>query len=223
MATTKKSIRARATKAPQAEHQDLPEEVMGKTYASVSDLVRDTCDADFADEFDRHLAEHRMSKILTVIRCNKGLTQGDVGDKIGCGQAKVSKMERTPDLDLNFGDIIRYAYSLGQSMHVVFMPSSTSAVDHIRFHMNSIKHELGRLVQLAGDDRAIGDGIEAYAIYNVEKYIAMIDDTLNKLPHREQKDRSPMCVEVEGERGERLPLDVPKRVRKASRKPVSTS
>lgn len=203
--------------------KDKPMKIVGKAYASVSDMVRDTCDTDFADEFDKHLTEHRISKILTVTRCSKGLTQADLGEKMDCGQAKVSKMERTPDVDLHLGDIFKYVLALDHVMHVVFMPGSSNAVDHIRFHMNSIKHELGRLVKLAGADRTIGDGVEAYAIDNVGKYIEMIDATLNKLPHRAQQRRSPVCVEVEGERGERLPLDAPKRVRKPSRKTVPAS
>jgi hypothetical protein len=204
---------------------DEPVEGMSKAYASVSDMIRDTCDVEFADDFDKHLSEHGISKILTVIRCARGMTQGDVATKMGTNQAKVSRMERTADSDLNFGDIAAYTHALGQAIQILFMPARATAVDHIRYHVNSIKHELERLVDLAGNDRRIGDGVEKYAMDNVEKYVEMIESTLNKLPHRDQQDRSPVSVEVEGERGERFPIpDTKRRVRKAnSRAKVSSS
>ena len=198
-------------------------EIVGRAFASVADMVRNTCDSEFADEFDEHLAERRLSKIMTVIRCGKVQTQAAVAEKMGCGQAKVSKMERTVDRELNFGDIVDYSRALGQALHMAFMPASGNSVDHIRFHMNLIKHELKRLVTLAGDDRTIGNGVEAYAIENLEKYVSMIDDTINKLPHRMQQARSSLCVEAQGEGGQRLSFGTQKRVRKATRKHTPAS
>ena len=152
----KKTSPARSPRQPMT--TDEPVETMSKAYASVSDMVRDSCDAEFADDFDKHLSEHGVSKILAVIRCAKGMTQEDVATKMGTNQAKVSRLERTADSNLNFGDIVSYIHALGQSMQILFMPTRTSAVDHIRFHVNSIKHEMERLVELAGQDRRIGDG-----------------------------------------------------------------
>jgi transcriptional regulator with XRE-family HTH domain len=194
-----------------------------EAYSSVSEMVRDLTDPEFADDFDRHLAERQLIKMLTVLRCRKGLTQADLAQKMGCGQAKISKMEGSADFDLNFGDIVKYVRSLGGSMHLALLPVEATGADQIRFHVNAIKQELNKLVRIAGDVPAIGPGVEDLAIEQVQRLIQVVEKSLNHLPNRAQHPREPVSVEAELERGERLPNDAPirRRVRRAAVEPVS--
>ena len=200
-----------------------PMKVTGKKYASVSEMVRDTSDPEFADEFDAYQAERRMVNCLTVVRCTNGMSQTELAGRMGCGQSKVSKMESSVDADLNFGDMIAYALALKQTVHIAFSPERRSGADHIRFHIACIKQELDRLVKVAGDDKAIGDGVEAFAIEQVLSMLAMVETSLDRLPHRVDQGGAALSVEVEGDRGRRLSTDGPKRARRTSKKAVATS
>jgi transcriptional regulator with XRE-family HTH domain len=200
-----------------------PMKVVGRKYATVADLVRDTSEADFADEFDKHQSERNLIRALTVLRCVKGLSQAELAERMNCGQPKISKLESSTDADLNLGDTLSYASAMQQTVRISLTPDRATGVDHVRFYAACIKHELDRLVKIAGDDKEIGDGVEAFAIETVQRMLAMIEESISKLPHRVQQPTSSICVEVEGERGERLPLDQPKRRRKSQKEvaPVS--
>jgi transcriptional regulator with XRE-family HTH domain len=197
---------------------DRPMKVVGRKYASVSDLVRDTSDVEFADDFDKYQADRQLVNCLTVIRCTNELSQAKLAERMGCFQSKISKMESSVDADLNFGDVIKYAMGLKQGVHITFSPLRKNGADHIRFHIECIKHELDRLVKIAGNDPAFGNGIEAFAIEQVQNMVQFVDALLDKLPHRIHQSSGGVAVEAEGEHGERLPLDMPKRSRKTPKK-----
>jgi hypothetical protein len=94
-----------------------------------------------------------------------------------------------------------------------------NGAEHIRFHFNSIKQELDELVRIAEDNPGIGDGVEACAIENVQRLIRVVEQSLGRLPDRAQTRRDVVSFEVEGEQGERLSIDTPRRAR--VRKPVA--
>ena len=195
--------------------------VTGRSYASVSDVVRDMSDAETADNFDKYQSERRLVNGLVVVRCAKDVSQAELAAKMGCGQSKVSKMESSADFDLSFGDIVKYASALKQSVHIAFSPVRTKGSDHIRFHLACIKHELDCLVEVAGNDKEIGEGVESFAIETMQRMLSVIEDSIDKLPHRSRASE-PVTLEVEGDRGQRLPLDSPTRTRRRStRRPVT--
>ncbi len=196
--------------------------VVGKQHASVLEMVQDTCEPEFAAEFEDHLNRHTISKVLTVLRCRKEMTQAQVAEEMGCGQAKVSKIERSADKNLGLGDIADYLGAVRQDMMIIFAPVGADGADHIRFHVNAIGHHLDHLAKLAGTHRAIGGGTEAFAVENIRGLIALVGSSLDQLPHREPEVGSPIRVEVAGERGE-FTSDRPSgRVRRASKKPIGT-
>jgi len=98
------------TKETAKKAMDRPMRVVGKKYASVSALVRDTAEAEVANKFDKYQADRRLINCLTVIRCANEVTQVELAKRMDCAQSKVSKMESSTDADLNFGDIISLHY-----------------------------------------------------------------------------------------------------------------
>jgi hypothetical protein len=191
---------------------------VGKKYASVSELVRDTAEAEVADEFDRYQADRRLVNCLTVMRCVSEVSQTALAERMKCAQSKVSKMESSFDADLSFGDIINYALALEQAVCITFTPARRSVANHIRFHIECIKHELDRLVRMAADNESIGQGIEAYAIEMVQKMVRLVEESLDGLPYSVHQSNAEVSIEVEGEHGQRLPLDGPKRAPRSRKK-----
>jgi len=182
-------------------------------------MVRDTSGSSFADEFDKYQADRRIVNCLTIIRCANGVSQVELGRRMDCAQSKISRMESSTDAELSFGDIINFALALQQSIQIKFAPARNNGADHIRFHLDCIKLELHRLVKIAGDDKAICNGVEELAIETVESMVDMIEKALDKLPRRVQQTVSPVSVEAEGARGQRLQLDAPRNVRRRSKSP----
>lgn len=109
---------------------DRSMDVLDKGYSSVSEMVRDLSDPDFADEFDKFQSDRKLANCLTVIRCAKEVDQADLANRMGCSQSKVSRMEASADVDLNFGDVLKYAIALKQSVHIEFSPSRKTEADH---------------------------------------------------------------------------------------------
>ncbi len=105
--------------------------VTGKSYASVSEIVRDTSDAETADHFDKYQSDRRVMNCLVVMRCAKGVSQVDLAARMGCGQSKVSKMESSADFDLSFGDIVKYASALGQSVRIAISRRRSKSAEHV--------------------------------------------------------------------------------------------
>lgn len=207
---TKKGTMKKAT--------DRPMKVTGKAYTSVDAMVRGKGDAEFAATFAKYQADRQLVNCLTVIRGTNEVSQTELADRMGCAQSKVSKMESSVDADLNFGDVIKYVVGMNQAVHISFSPQRKNGAAHIRFHIQCIKHELNRLVRIAGDDRTIGDGVESLAIETVQHMVKVVESTLDRLPHRSHQSEAPVSVEAEGERGERLPIDSPRRARRVHKK-----
>ncbi len=194
-----------------------PMKVVGKKYSSVSELVRDTSSAEFVEDFDRYQANRQLVNCLAILRCADGVSQVDLAKRMGCAQSKISKMESSTDADLSFGDVIRFALALNQSIQIVFSPSTKNGTDQIRFHLECIKNQLDHLARIAGDGKDISHGVEGFAIQTVQSLVATIESVLDKLPHRVEQSSASVRVEAEGEGGQRLRLDAPGNLRQRAR------
>jgi hypothetical protein len=194
----------------------------GKSYSSVSEMVHRSLDADSAAAFDAHVAARGLINSLVVLRGIKGVNQAELASRMKCSQPKVSKVEASADADLCFGDVVSYASALDMSMHIALTPANANGADHIRFHLGCIKHELDQLVAIAGEDPTIGRGVETFAVQTTRNMLAVIEQSIDQLPHR-SAERPAVCVEAGGERGGRLSLDPapPKRVRKTRDQPAT--
>lgn len=211
------ALRTMKTTKTTKKAMDRPLKLTGRNFTSVSDLVHSTTDVEFSEQFDQYQADRRLINCLTVIRCTNEVSQSELADRMECAQSKVSKMESSVDIDLNFGDIVNYAKSLKQSIHITFSPSLNNGADHIRFHIECVKHELKKLVSVSSSDQDIANGVEAFAIERVQDFVESVSKILDRLPHRADPYSGGVSVEAEDERGKRLPLDRSKRTRKSSK------
>ncbi len=151
-------------------------------YKSVSQMVRETTDKAFADEFDRRLHRHRIVKDLMVLRAAHGLSQADVAEKMGCTQSRISKLESSEDSTLTLGDLARYASAVGFRVGVVVEPRETTAVERVKSLALQIKHQLDRLTDLARDDRKIAQGIAGFFSEAFFNMVRILEDSAKKLP-----------------------------------------
>jgi transcriptional regulator with XRE-family HTH domain len=102
--------------------------ILPKSYGSVKELVRATLSPEFADYFEAYVAERELVTSLERLRISKGITQAEIAALMGCGQAKVSKLERSMDADLKLGDVIAYAKALGMGIRLAVEAGTTGFV-----------------------------------------------------------------------------------------------
>jgi transcriptional regulator with XRE-family HTH domain len=181
-----------------------------KTYQSVSQMVRETTDNAFADSFDKRVHRRRIVKDLMVLRAGRGLTQGDVAEKMRCTQSRISKLESSEDFDLTIGDLARYAGAIGFRVNVMLEPQDTTSVRRVKKLAFQIKEELDRLVGLARDDQKIAQGVAGFfneAFFNLVK---MLQDSAKKLPcHPEDGELLISFEIIEDAPGEKPDADSP--------------
>ena len=65
------------------------------------------------------------------MRTVRGMSQVELGEKMGCTQSKVSKLESSVDADLSLGDLTLYAAALGVSLSVKFAAAEEAATQEI--------------------------------------------------------------------------------------------
>jgi len=92
------------------------------SYSSVSEMVRSTRGDVAADALDADEAARRLTDALAIQRALRGIPQATVAASMGCGQAKVSKMERAPDASVPLGDVVAYAAAIGMRLRLVLEP-----------------------------------------------------------------------------------------------------
>lgn len=146
-----------------------------KTYTSVSEMTKDLSDDAFTDELNRVISEYTIAKTLVALRSERGLTQTEMGAKLGKTQGAVSKLEHSKDSDLRLGDVEAYVGSLGFDVKIVIQPSCWTAVDSVKHHAFCMKRDLDYLVKLSKGDESLEDGVRnfwAEAFVNVVTILA---------------------------------------------------
>jgi hypothetical protein len=109
-------------------------------------------DVDTADRITSRLERQEIVATLFGLRCAKNLSQGDVASHMKCSQSRISKMERSFDEDLRFGDVAAYLDALGMDLRVSITKKSHTALDEVKFHAYSIKRIMDELVAMAADN-----------------------------------------------------------------------
>lgn len=130
---------------------------MGKQYTSVGQMVNDLADESFAKAFAERSAKTGLSRTLFVLRNKAGLTEREVGDRLGWSQSAVSKFERQEIDNIKFGDIGRYlnALDMDTQMSISFFEKGNTVVDQVKRHVFETKHLLDRLATMVGEDEKI--------------------------------------------------------------------
>ena len=76
------------TSTTKNENSTEPMKVVGKKYASVSELVRDISDTEVADDFDKYQGDRRLVNCLTIIRCSNEVSQAELANRMGCASQR---------------------------------------------------------------------------------------------------------------------------------------
>lgn len=170
-----------------------------KRYHAVADTVRDvTGDENLAASVERHIAERRLIMALTAQRVKVGLSQQEVATKISCTQSKVSKLESGKDADCPLGQLVQYAIAVGANIRLFLVPHGQKRVDQVKMYAALIQRLLHEMVDLAGDDLHMCDGVQKFmteASYNLGK---IVEGAEARLPTQTREpEAEPLQVEAQ--------------------------
>lgn len=148
---------------------------MGKQYKSVGDMVRGLSeDEKFKNEALNELQNRGIARLLFVLRCNNKLTQKAMAEKIGCSQARVSKIEASKDEELSIKDLEDYGKALSLKLTIGYREKNIKYVDMVKYHAFEIRRYLQLLSDLSKEDEQITDGVADFhfeALINISKII----------------------------------------------------
>lgn len=164
-----------------------------KRHDNVLDMVKDIAPKEkaFHASLARSIAETSLSRTLMLMRNHAGLSQADLGQKIGCQPDLVAKIEHSGNAAITVGEMLAYAKALNLNLSIAFHPSM-NAVQAMDFHAGEIEKHMTQLAALAHQDKAIEHGIRDH----FKKFGGRMSDILSgcckKLPARKQEEPKPV-------------------------------
>ena len=88
-------------------------------YDSVEEMLRGIgMDSDYVENFNRQVESETLSAQLQQLRVQAGLTQRELGERLGITQGAISKIEHKADNNLTLKEIGSYLTATSSSMHL---------------------------------------------------------------------------------------------------------
>jgi transcriptional regulator with XRE-family HTH domain len=155
-----------------------------KPITNVVDLIRDIADADFVEELEEHLRQGAILRSLMAKRIAKGVSQGDIAERLGCSQSRVSKLERGTDGDLKLEELAAYGEATGHEFEIIGHRLGSRPVDRVKAYVLCIHRELQSLTSMATDDDRIADGFTEFFGETFFNLVNLLNDAAKTLPDR---------------------------------------
>ncbi len=162
---------------------------MAKRYTSVTDILK-SMDIPAAQKKRQveYLKARQLSRLLTVMRSQKKMSQKQASEQMGWSQGRVSKLETKEDRQISVGDLLDYSNALGLDMSIMFLPHKMRLVDRVKIHAFEIKELLQRLVKLSAGDKGMEKAADLFHDECLVNMIGMIDDSQKSIPRRSKKE-----------------------------------
>ena len=152
----------------------------GVTNALAAELG---CEKETAELVYQRIQARRLVKMLTAERVRHNLSQKEIAAKMGCSESKISRMESSNDVDLNFGDILAYARAAGINMSVLFDDSTLPNATRIKHCVFAIASMLQHLTDLAKDeDDSIRNAINKFQVEVLMNFLIKYRESGAALP-----------------------------------------
>jgi len=162
---------------------------MTKQYNSVADVLKsmDLPEAQKKRQV-KYIKDRKLSRLLTVMRAHKKMSQKQAAGKLGWSQGRISKLETKEDRKISVGDLLDYSDALGIEMSLVFMPKRMKIVDRVKMHAFEMINLLQRLVKLSKGDSEMEQGVAQFHAECMNNLIRMFDDSQKTLRPKAKKE-----------------------------------
>ena len=172
---------------------------MTKRYDNVADVLKsmDISAAQKTRQVD-YIKARQLSRLLTVMRAQKKMSQKQAAEKLGWSQGRVSKLETKEDRQVSVGDLLDYSDALGMELSMVFLPKRMKIVDRVKLHAFEIVKLLQRLVVLSKGDSAMEKSVEQFhdeCLANLTDFVSNSQKSLRSKASKELTVIGPPQVE----------------------------
>lgn len=155
-----------------------------KPITSVVDLIEDIADDDFVEELETVLNERQILKSLMGKRIAKGVSQGDIAERLGCSQSRISKLERGVDADLKLEELAAYGAAIERDFEIIGHRAGSTPVDRVKTYAFCIHRELMFMASLAKGDKKIARGVNEFIGETLVNMVGLLNDAGRALPER---------------------------------------
>ncbi len=118
-----------------------------------------------AQRVRQHVAASQVVSALLHLRTAHGITQTTIAKRMGCGQAKISKLEAGTDAQLSVADLRGYLGALGVDAHLVIDDKKQPVAQRIKqkvFELHGMLEELAAIARNVSDDHDIVNKIHQF-------------------------------------------------------------
>lgn len=158
-----------------------------KRYSCVDEMLRGIeLDSEFVGDFNQKVESEILSAQLQQIRVQAGLTQRELGERLGITQGAVSKIEHKADDDLTLKEIGSFLASTSSSMHLR-IGSPQPKAEQIKHHAFEIRRLLDELAETAGEDGEIKQGVQDFWMEVVVNLTSLLSRS-KAVPHDKMKN-----------------------------------
>lgn len=117
-------------------------------------LNRTSDSPDFQGRFKKAQESRKIAQALAVMRNAAGLSQADVGKRLGVAQSLVSRIEAGEDASISLAELQGCAKALGRDLCILMPPGKGArAVDLVKSHAMAMKSLLEQIAETAQDTR----------------------------------------------------------------------
>lgn len=160
-----------------------------KKHNSIASLIQSM---DLPEEQKKEHVDYinarRLSRLLTVMRAQKGMNQQQAAEKCGCTQSRISKLEYKEDRKITIGELLDYSDALGLEMSVLFLPKKMKLVDRVKLHAFQIEQLLQQLVKLSKGDKKMEKAATGFHSECLANMLAIIGTSKKSIRPRKDKE-----------------------------------
>lgn len=125
---------------------------IGRRYNTVEAmLLGEGASEQFTQQFSEVADATRVTRVLAQLRAAHGLTQKEMGERIGISQGAVSKLESGRDEELKLSEVCAYARSLNERIGVLYGPQPNH-VEAINLYLGRMKYHMLELAKVSRAD-----------------------------------------------------------------------
>lgn len=153
---------------------------MTERYGSVSEMLAKQPDGQsLKRRFDEESSRRTLARALFNLRNARGLTQGQVAEKMGVAQSAVSRIEHCDNDRMRVQDLLTYVSALDHRISVGIHPENLT--DSVKFHALEMRRLLLQLTELCKGDSAMESAATGFLGETVLNLVKFVDDAASQI------------------------------------------
>lgn len=151
--------------------------------SSVKELLeKSDLDSAVAEAVDERMRSRQIVKRLIAMRVSCNRSQAEIANRMNCTQSKISKLENGTDDELRLSELRDYLSALDRDMSLFICGNDWQSIQQIKFCATMISRCLRDLVERAGEDATIKEGVSKAHIETLVNLITTVVASAENLP-----------------------------------------